>query len=118
VVVLVRVVGVVDVLVRVEVVPVDVGVVVPGEVTVDDGARDGAGAQLPESSVSPGGTNDDGDVPGAAFTVIVVAAPEESATVNVQVSADALGAPAAAVVASTELTTIARIFSLQLIDTL
>jgi hypothetical protein len=120
VVVVVRVVGVVDVLVRVgfvEVVPV-IGVVVPGEVTVDDGALDGAGAQLPEMRVSPGGTSDDGEVPGAAFTVIVDVAPEESATVNVQVSADAFGTAARASVASTELTLIARIFSLRLIDTL
>jgi hypothetical protein len=115
--VLVRV-GVVDVRVGlVEVVPV-IGVVLPGEVTVDDGALDGAAAQLPEINVSPGGTNDDGDVPGAAFTVIVDAAPDESATVNVQVSADAFGTAARASVASTELALIATIFSLRLIDTL
>lgn len=89
-----------------------------GVVTVTDGVVEDDGAQLPEMNVSPAGTSEEGAVPGGALTVSVVVPPVGSPTVIVQVSAEAFGIAAIAVVASTELAVMATIFSLRLFDTL
>ena len=94
------------------------GVVAVGVVTVAVGVVLVEGVQLAETNVSPGGTSEAGGVPGAAFTVIVVVPPVGSATVNVQVSADAIGIAATAIVTSTDPAAVATIFSLRLLDTL
>lgn len=99
---------------------VEIGVVVAGVVTVADGVVLVVvdGTQLAEMSVSPGGTSEEGGVPGVALIVSVVVPPVGSPTVSVQVSADALGIAATAIVTSTALAVIATVFSLRLLDTL
>lgn len=97
--------------VLVEVVPV---------VTVTDGVVlvDVEGVQLDETSVSPGGTSDEGGVPGAALTVSVVVPPTGSPTVSVHVSADAIGIAASPIVVSVKPTVMTSILSLRTLDTL
>jgi hypothetical protein len=111
--------GVVDVVV-VGVVGVVVLVVVVPVVTVADGVGlvEVDGAQLAEMSVSPGGTSDEGGVPGAALTVSVAVLPVGRPTVSVHVSAEALGIAAIAIVTSSALAVMATVFSFRLVDTL
>jgi hypothetical protein len=76
------------------------------------------GVQLAEMSVSPAGTSDEGEVPGAASTVSVLVPPVGSPTVSVHVSADALGIAASPLVMRTSPIVTTSIFSLRALDTL
>jgi hypothetical protein len=66
----------------------------------------------------PAGTIWEGGVPGAALTMNVSVCPVSSVTVTVQVSAEAVGSAATALVSSADVKAMAPIFSLRLLDTL